>query len=329
MRIFFVGELSDLKKQELNEKLKESEVELSKAQKKELKKLEKEYLPRLEGYENAMKTLGERNSYSKTDPDASFMRMKEDHMGNGQLKPAYNVQISTENQFITEATLHQCAGDTTTLASHLDKFEADYGKQSSVIVADAGYGSEENYEMMIAKGATAYVKYPGFHAETKKKALENPFAVQNLFYNAEKDFFVCPMGQRMTKRGIIKTKSKAGYVSEITEYQAQNCSRCPLHALCHKSKQNRTIGINYRLNELRKQTRQRLESEEGIKYRKRRCIEPEAVFGQLKSNNRFQRFTFFGKKMAEMELCLMAMGHNLRKLQANISQKHNKIKNAA
>jgi len=113
--------------------------------------------------------LGNRNSYSKTDSDATFMRMKEDHMKNGQLKPAYNPQISTENQFITNVTIHQTPNDTTTLKSHLEEFEKRYQKQSKTVVADAGYGSEENYEMLESKEITAYVKYNYFHKEQKKK----------------------------------------------------------------------------------------------------------------------------------------------------------------
>src|SRR5690606_22889412 len=96
------------KLQQLNSKLKES----NKATQKQLKQLQQEHLPRLEKYEQQLQTLGDRNSYSKTDSDASFMRLKDDHMQNGQLKPAYNAQISTENQYITHFSLHQTAGDT-------------------------------------------------------------------------------------------------------------------------------------------------------------------------------------------------------------------------
>src|SRR5690606_15762649 len=121
----------------LNKKLKEPPKKVAK----ELQKLQEEHLPKLEKYEKDLEILGDRKSYSKTDPDATFMRMKEDHMRNGQLKPAYNTQISTENQFITYASIHQTPGDTTTLKSHLTSFEESYNKQSKEVVADAGYGS--------------------------------------------------------------------------------------------------------------------------------------------------------------------------------------------
>ncbi len=134
--------------EELKEKLSEINKRLKEPSKKivkELQKLQNEHLPRLERYEQDLAILGNRNSYSKTDEDATFMRMKDDHMQNGQLKPAYNTQISTENQFITHVSIHQTPGDTTTLTSHLDSFEEAYKKQSVEVVADAGYGSEENY----------------------------------------------------------------------------------------------------------------------------------------------------------------------------------------
>ncbi len=86
----------------------------SKEEKKSIKTLEDKYLPKLQEYEKHLKTLGKRNSYSKTDPDATFMRMKEDHMMNGQLKPAYNVQIGTENQFFTHYDFYPNPTDTLT-----------------------------------------------------------------------------------------------------------------------------------------------------------------------------------------------------------------------
>lgn len=295
---------------ELNKKLKEP----TKKQEKELRKLQEEHLPKLEKYEQDLKTMGRRNSYSKTDRDATFMRMKDDHMKNGQLKPAYNAQISTENQFITHVSIHQTPGDTTTLKTHLEGFENAFDRQSTEVVADAGYGSEENYEMLDKKGVTPYIKYNYFHKEQKRKTKENPFLAQNLFYNAEKDFYVCPMGQRMEKTGTGKRVSANGYESRVTYYQARQCEGCPLRGMCHQGQGNRKIEVNHRLNELKAKARELLTSEKGLIHRSNRPIEPEAVFGQLKSNNKFNRFTFCGLEKTTMEFMLMALGHNLRKL---------------
>lgn len=260
--------------------------------------------------------MGNRNSYSKTDPDATFMRMKEDHMKNGQLKPAYNPQISTENQIITHFTIHQTPGDTTTLKSHLDSFKDTYKKQSKTVVADAGYGSEENYELMENEGIEAFVKYNFFHKEQKRKMKNNIFLAQNLFYNPQEDYFVCPMGQHLNKIGQGKRSSANGYISTVTYYQATRCEGCPLRGQCHQSKTERRIEVNHRLKELKQKAKERLLSEEGLKHRSKRPIEVEAVFGQLKSNNRFNRFTLRGLEKVEIEFGLMALGHNLRKMLA-------------
>lgn len=297
----------------LNKKLKEPPKKVAK----ELQKLQEEHLPKLEKYEKDLKVLGDRNSYSKTDPDATFMRMKEDHMKNGQLKPAYNAQISTENQFITYASIHQTPGDTTTLKSHLTSFEESYNKQSKEVVADAGYGSEENYEMLEKNEVEAYVKYNYFHKEQKRKVKNDPFLVQNLFYNADQDFYVCPMGQRMENVGQGKRKSRNGYESQVTYYQAKRCEGCPLRGMCHKAKGNRLIEVNHRLNFLKQRAKEKLMSKKGLEHRSKRPIEPEAVFGQLKNNNKFNRFTFRGLEKVELEFLLMAIGHNFRKMIAN------------
>ena len=301
---------------ELKAKVKQLNVrqdKMTKIEQKQVKQLQEDYLPRLEKYEHQLQKMGNRNSYSKTDTDATFMRMKEDHMKNGQLKPAYNVQIATEEQFITNVGIYQRAGDTATLPSFVEDFEQCYKRQSKVVVADAGYGSEQNYEFMENNDMEAYVKYNFFHKEQKRAWKKNAFAVQNLFYNPDKDFFICPMGQRMTNIGIKKSKSELGYVSTLTRYQAQNCQDCPLRGLCHKSKNNRVIEVNYKLREYKRKARERLLSEQGVYHRGKRCIEPEAVFAQVKHNSQFNRFRLRGLQKVNIEFTLVAIAHNLRK----------------
>jgi len=294
---------------QLNARLKETDKQTQK----KLSDLQQEHLPKLEKYENQLQILENRNSYSKTDTDATFMRMKEDHMKNGQLKPAYNPQISTENQFITHYSIHQTPGDTTTLKHHLESFEQFHNKQSQTVVADAGYGSEENYEFLEQNDIEAFVKYNYFHMEQKRKIKNNIFLPQNLYYNNEQDYFVCPMGQHLSKKGVGTRKSDNGYESKVSYYQATNCNGCPLRGQCHKAKGNRTLEVNFRLKELKQKAKELLMSEKGLYHRSKRPIEPEAVFGQLKSNNKFNRFTLRGLSKVNIEFGLMAIGHNLRK----------------
>lgn len=296
--------------EELNQRLEQ----FNSKQQKQLKVLEKEHLPRLTKYERQLEILGERNSYSKTDPDATFMRMKEDHMKNGQLKPAYNTQISTEEQFVTNFSVHQRPGDTTTLIPHLEQFKVAHGKQSSTTVADAGYGSEQNYEYAEKENIEAYIKYNYFHKEQKRSFKDNIFIQSNLFYNKSEDYIICPMGQHMKLIGIGKRKSELGYNYQVSIYQAQNCHGCPLRSCCYKGKGNRRIELNHKLIRYRNQAKERLLSEQGLYYRSKRPIEPEAVFGQIKFNNKFNRFTLRRLEKVEVELGLVVIAHNLRKI---------------
>lgn len=300
----------------LHSKVKELNARLDKMDKierKQVRQLQEEYLPRLEKYEEQLEKLGERNSYSKTDEDATFMRMKEDHMKNGQLKPAYNIQIATEEQFITNVGIYQRAGDTATLPSFLEDFEQAYGKQSKTVVADAGYGSEQNYEFMGNNNIEAYVKYSYFHKEQKRAWKKNPFAAQNLYYNKAQDYFVCPMGQHMVNIGKRKNKSDLGYISTLTRYRARNCHGCPLRGLYHKATGNRIIEMNYKLNQYKEKARERLLSEQGVYHRGKRCIEPEAVFAQIKHNHQWNRFRLRTLEKVNIEFTLVAIAHNLRK----------------
>jgi transposase len=218
--------------------------EEEKALKKAIKTLEKKQLPKLEEYEKQLETLGNRNFYSKTDPGATFMRMKDDHMQNGQLKPAYNLQIGTENQFISHFDFFPNPTDYLTFQPFVngfrERFKADFGQVLKKAVADSGYGSEENYGFMEVSDIEPFVKFPSFHKEQKKSFKNNAFIAQNLFYNVEKDYFVCPMGQHMEKTGEGNRQSGSGFVSHVSYYEAKNCEGCPLKHLCCKGQGNRS-----------------------------------------------------------------------------------------
>lgn len=295
--------------------------------KKQIKHL-KEHADKLAEYDDKLDKLGERNSYSKTDEDATFMRMKEDAMNNGQTKPGYNLQISTENQFITDFALYPNPTDTLTMIPFLSSFHKRYGHLPSVTVADAGYGSEENYRFMEEAGIEAYVKYNRFHIEHRPRYTPNPFHSDNFYYNEEEDYYVCPMGQHMERIGTKHSKTASGYCSENARYQAQRCEGCPLRCLCYKSKENRRIiEINHRLKQYKRKAAERLTSEEGLKHRGRRSIEPEAVFGQMKTDMNYKRFRHFGKDKVTMDFAFFAIAFNIKKMARNIAKTDKKRKN--
>ena len=300
---------------ELKERIaKINRENLSKADAKSLKTLENKMLPKLQEYEQKMSALGERNSYSKTDPDATFMRMKEDAMNNGQTKPGYNVQIATENQYIVNMQMYWNPTDTTTLPDFLLHGKELTGIMPRECCADSGYGSEENYEFMLQNDIAAYVKYNWFHKEQHRPLRDDPFRQENLYYNKEENYYVCPMGQHMTLVGVTRKVSDNGFASYSHKYRAQRCTGCPLRSQCYKSKaEQRTIEVNHNLNEHKRKAREMLTSEEGLRHRSRRPIEPEAVFGQIKFDWHYRRFRHKGKDKVYMDFAILAMAHNLRK----------------
>ena len=288
--------------------------EIDKKVKQKLNYAKKRWPESLDQYEAYRQQLGQRNSLSKTDPDATFMRMKEDHMLNGQLKPGYNWQISTQNQYILDYTLHQNASDTTTLPVHMESLKKTLGQLPEVLVADAGYGSEENYEYLEDNHVDAYVKFNYFHKEQTKKWQNNLNKVENLYYNEEQDCFYCPMGQKMTLLRVTKEITKNGYQQTYKHYQAQNCKGCPMHGPCHRQKSNRIIGVNPRLMRYKQMVREKLNSDMGLQYRSQRPADVETVFGDIKYNRHFKRFLLRGLEKTEIEAGLISLAHNLRKM---------------
>ena len=277
-------------------------------------KVKAESASKMKEYEDKLDILGDRNSYSKTDPDATFMRMKEDAMNNGQTKPGYNIQIATENQFITNYDIFWRPTDQGTLIPFLTSFSDRYGMQSDEVCADSGYGSEQNYAHMFGIGIAPYVKYNMFHAEDHRKYKNNPFLTQNMYYNAEEDYYVCPMGQHLVHIGYVKSTSDLGYKSTVSKYRAQNCNGCPLRGMCYKGMSDRrTIEVNHQANAYRAEAKRLLTSERGLHHRSNRPIEPEAVFGDIKQNHGFKRFKLKSNTKVKVEFGLVALAHNLRK----------------
>ncbi len=314
-----IGELKDALASEPEPTDKERK-KARREQKRRIKELER-HRDRLEEYDSRLERTGGRNSMSKTDPDATFMRMKEDAMNNGQTKPGYNLQISTENQFITDFALFPNPTDTLTLIPFFNSFLGRYGHLPSVVVADSGYGSEENYRFMDEAGIEAYVKYNRFHIEQRPRYKANPFHHDNFHYNAEEDYYVCPMGQHMTRIGTRRDKTAGGYTTESACYRAQNCRGCPLRCLCYNaSDDRRIIKVNHRLDGYKRKARGLLASEEGLRHRGRRCIEPKAVFGQMKSNMAYRRFRHFGKDKVTMDFAFFAIAFNIKKMCSKIAK---------
>ena len=315
-----VGEGQEINSEQLKEAAEKINEALKQAPKnKKLKRakrsLEEDFIPRQEKYERYQATFQGRNSFSKTDPAATFMRMKDDHMRNGQLKPGYNIQTGTQNQFVVGFSVHQRAGDSPCLKPHLDHLRDWLGEYPETLIADAGYGSEENYAYLEEHDIPAFVKYNTFHYEQKKRYKKaKPYRAENFLYNSETDEFLCPQGKALVYQGNRAYITQNGYHAERRVYQGMECQGCPVMEACTKSKVGRQIHYGVQLERMKKRARERLLSPRGLKMRSLRPIEVEAVFGRLKQNWGFRRFLLRGVDKVKTEWGLLSLAHNMAKV---------------
>ena len=302
--------------EKINERLRRHSDAGDKTLKRAVRKIEKDYLPRLRKYEKQEKTFCGRSSYSKIDEDATFMRMKEDHMGNGQLKPAYNLQIGTENQFVVGYSLHPRPGDPGCLIPHMDQLKQQLERLPKRLVADAAYGSEENYTYLEEEEVEAYVKYSTFDQEQKKvrRRRKRLYKQPDFRYDESRDAFLCPEGRWLVFQQTRQVRSANGFLSERRIYQCESCADCTRKEACTRAKGDRQLLVSWELNRLQEQAVDRLCSEEGQSLRSRRPIEAESVFGRWKHNWGFRRFMLRGEDKVKTEIGLLAMAHNLTKV---------------
>ena len=292
---------------------------------KSIEKLE-DYLSRLKRYNQEIHVCGERNSYSKTDHDATFMRMKEDAMGNGQLKPAYNLQHGVDSEYITWLTIGPQSTDAATLIPFLKDAEEHLKFKYKNITADAGYESEENYLFLESNGQLSYIKPANYEISKKRKYKNDIGKIENMEYDPESDSYTCRNGKRLTADHVRHSKSKTGYVSEKTIYKCEDCSGCPYKSDCIKGNNCKTpleertkkLQVAKTFLKQRNEDLERILSDDGILFRTNRSIQAEGSFGDLKQDMQFRRCLSKGTSNVLAESTLLAMARNINKL-------HNKI----
>lgn len=281
-----------------------------------------EYLERKQKYEEYFNTFNGRKSFSKTDPDATFMRMKEDHMQNGQLKPGYNVQIGVESEYIVGVGLFANPTDVTTLIPFLKRIKKHTNRIFENIIADAGYESEENYTYLEEEHQRAYIKPSNYEQSKSRKHQKNEFRVENMEYNADKDCFICKNGQELKNTGVKERKTANGYMVQKTQYQNESCVGCPYREKCHKSKNAyRTIEISQRFKEQREKSKANILTDKGILLRVNRSIQVEGAFGVIKEDYGFRRFLMRGKEKTETQFFLISFAFNVQKYFNRIAEK--------
>jgi transposase len=259
-----------------------------------------------------------RNSFSKTDTDATFMHMKEDHMRNSQLKPGYNVQLGIEGEYIVGVDISSERNDYQTLVPFLKLLEESYQQKFQNIVADAGYESEENYAYLESTGQTAYIKPQNYEKSKERKYAKDISKWENMKYDPATDVYTCANGKSMNYICDKHIRHKSGYVSESKVYECEDCFGCPLKVNCTKAKGNKHMEVASKFYEYRAQSLERITSPKGILLRMNRSIQAEGTFGVLKEDHGYRRFLMRGKKNVRIEYLLLAIGFNVNKL-------HNKI----
>ena len=289
---------------------------------------------RLMGYKECFEIMGkDRNSYSKTDLEATFMRMKEDHMLNGQLKPAYNVQIAVENYFIVHGYVSNDRTDYNTLIPVLEKHQKAFGNVLEEVTADSGYCSEKNLLYLKEKGIESYIKLQD-HEKRKTRAYAEDISK---YYNMkvevfeDEQFYICHDGREL-RHIRTETKEQDGYTQTFEVYGCADCSGCEHKARClykynaeKDVEKNKVMKINEQWEELREKSHANIQSERGILKRQTRSIQTEGHFGDIKENENFRRFNYRSADKVYKEFMLYAIGRNINKYCRFLNEKLKKF----
>ena len=283
-------------------------------------------LEKLKEYEKKLHICADRGSYAKTDPDATFMHMKDDHMLNGQLKPAYNIQHAVNSGFIVAAGIFPNPTDVMTLKPFLNQMEDDLSFAFERIVCDAGYESEENLSFLRAKGIEAYIKPANYEQIGTKKFAKEIGRKENMRYDKEQDCYLCHNGKEIKRSGSRRVKTASGYIREETQYACSECGGCPYKEKCMSGKnwkksleeRYKKLTVSRLFEELREEEYRRINSEEGKKLRMNRSIQAEGGFADIKGDSGFTRFLCKGNENVFAEYILYAMAHNLGWLHSRI-----------
>lgn len=253
-------------------------------------------------------------AFLKPDHDAIFMHMKQDHMKNGQLKPAYNIQIGVEGEYIVGIDISSERSDQLTFIPFLEKLETGLGVQYESVIADAGYESEENYTHLEKTNQQAYIK-PASYEKSKTLKFKNDISkVENMTYLEDEDSYICAAGKKLLFKGTTHKKSKSGFLSVKYIYQCEDCTGCAIKEKCTKAKGNKQIHVAKEFLRLRKNSLKNITSPKGVVLIMNRSIQVEGAFGIINQDYGFRRFLMRSNFKVYTEFLLMAFGYNINKL---------------
>lgn len=280
----------------------------------------KEHIEKQNKYDSHNKLFDGRNSFSKTDTDATFMHMKEDHMKNGQLKPGYNLQIGVENEYIVGLDISSERSDQLALKPFLEKLSEKLPQKFENVVADAGYESEENYVYLAEQEQKPFIKPQAYEIMKKKNFKKKIEKRENMAYDKLLDEYICHNKKRLKYIFTKTKKSKSGYESKTKVYECESCEGCEFKTQCSKAKGNKRMQVSTVFVEKREESLKNIISDDGIILRVNRSIQVEGAFGVLKEDYGFRRFLTRGKKNVKTEFTLLCFGFNINKMHAKIQK---------
>ncbi len=279
------------------------------------------YINKLKEYNKKTYLCGDRNSYSKTDTDATFMRMKEDAMMNGQLKPAYNLQHGVDSEYITWLDISARPTDTRTLIPFIKDMEKHLPFKYTEVVADAGYESEENYLFLEENGQLAYIKPQNYEISKTRKFKNDISRVENMDYDEGSDLYTCRNGKQLLYQYERKEKTATGYVRKVTVYKCDDCRGCEFKTSCIKGhnckipmdERSKVLYVSKTMKEKRAETLKRITDDYGTQLRMNRSIQAEGAFANIKEDMNFRRYLYRGKENVTAQSVLLAIGYNINK----------------
>lgn len=281
-----------------------------------------EWLEKLSRYERHLKIMGERNSYSKTDNDATFMRLKDDHMKNGQLKPAYNIQCAMNGGYLVAIEGFSNPADMRTLPAFMDRLLTKYDERIERLVADSGYESEENYLYLKEKQVDAFIKPSNYEIKKKRKYKKDISRKENMNYCKDEDYYLCHNNKKLEFEKIVYRKNKGGFKSESKVYLCKNCLKCSFSDECIKYKNKsglKRIYVSEIFEKLRKQSEENILTKEGISERINRSIQAEGIFSYIKTGMKYSRFRHKSMEKIVSEMKLLGLSINIRKLSKKVN----------
>ena len=283
-------------------------------------------IEKLKEYTKKLHVCGDRNSYSKTDNDATFMRLKEDAMLNGQLKPAYNLQHAVDAQYITWLDVSPRPTDVTTLVPFLKDMEKHLPFKYKEIVADAGYESEEAYVFLEKNGQEAYIKPQNYEISKTRNYRQDISRMENMAYLEEEDCYICSEGKKLTAIKERTRRNRNGYVSTETVYECKSCNGCSRKGQCIRGnhcstpleERNKVLNVSKVMKEKRQDALERITTEYGTQLRMNRSIQAEGSFAVVKEDMGLRQYIYRGKDNVLAQSVLAAIAHNINKLHFKI-----------